>query len=237
MTPALDLLIKSRRVKTEQEVEEDFKNMQEQKMLNEGQGIVTKKTNKKSAIVLDALNQDGLDALGKRDKTKCLLLPSQIQTLKDIYESLDKYDDKILKRSDYLMRLRTDDKVVDFIDVDAVATTVINKDGSKRILTLDQILVEIERDEIYEMAHLGNQEDAINHKEFITWREFLNYFEDYRDIDERNKKAKQIEKTRESLQKAKTGGEVVDTEQEFKTLLQQEKDRRLQELPKLRPAD
>jgi hypothetical protein len=34
MTPALDLLIKSRRVKTEQEVEEDFKNMQEQKMLN-----------------------------------------------------------------------------------------------------------------------------------------------------------------------------------------------------------
>jgi hypothetical protein len=34
MTPALDLLIKSRRVKTEQEVEEDFKNMQEQEMLN-----------------------------------------------------------------------------------------------------------------------------------------------------------------------------------------------------------
>ena len=120
MTPALDMLLKSRRVKTEQEVEEDFKNMQEQKMLNESAGIVKKKP-KKGAINLDSLNQDGLtDALGNREKAKCLLLPSQIQTLKEIYESLDKYDDKILRRSDYLMRLRTDEKVVDFIDVDAV---------------------------------------------------------------------------------------------------------------------
>jgi len=40
--------------------------------------------------------------------------------MKEIYETMDKYDDQILKRSDYLMRLRTDDKIVDFIDVDAV---------------------------------------------------------------------------------------------------------------------
>lgn len=210
MTPALELLLKSRRVKTEQEVEEDFKNMQEQKILSESLGVNTKKTNKKSAVMLEALNQDGLtDALGKREKAKCLLLPSQVQTLKDIYEALDKYDDKILKRSDYLMRLRTDEKVVDFIDVDAVQTTIVEKNGTKRVLTLDQVLVEIERDEIFEMANLNHQEDAINHKEFITWKEFLNYFEDYRDIEERNKKAKQIEKTRESL-KAKTTSEVVD---------------------------
>ena len=210
MTPALELLLKSRRVKTEQEVEEDFKNMQEQKILSESLGVNTKKTNKKSAVMLEALNQDGLtDALGKREKAKCLLLPSQVQTLKDIYEALDKYDDKILKRSDYLMRLRTDEKVVDFIDVDAVQTTIVEKNGTKRLLTLDQVLVEIERDEIFEMANLNHQEDAINHKEFITWKEFLNYFEDYRDIEERNKKAKQIEKTRESL-KAKTTSEVVN---------------------------
>ena len=105
--------------------------------------------------------------------------------MKDIYESLDKYDDKILKRSDYLMRLRTDDKVVDFIDVDAVSVSHSNK-----VLTLDQILTEIERDEMFEMTQLSKLDDAINHKEFITWREFLNYFEDYRDIDERNKKSK-----------------------------------------------
>jgi hypothetical protein len=86
-------------------------------------------------------------------------------------------------------------------------------------LTLDQVLVEIERDEMYEMAQLTKQDDAINHKEFITWREFLNYFEDYRDIDERNKKSKQIEKARENLQKGKTANDPVDQEQEFKTLL------------------
>lgn len=137
--------------------------------------------------------------MNKREKAKCLLLPSQIQTMKDIYEALDKYDDKILKRSDYLMRLRTDEKVVDFIDVDAVQIS-----HSKKTLTLDQIFVEIERDEMFEMTQLSKLDDAINHKEFITWREFLNYFEDYRDIDERNKKAKQIEKTRESLAKTKT---------------------------------
>jgi len=51
-------------------------------------------------------------------------------------------------------------------------------------------LTEIERDEMFEITQLSKLDDAINHKEFITWREFLNYFEDYRDIDERNKKAK-----------------------------------------------
>ena len=86
------------------------------------------------------------------------------------------------------MRLRTDEKIVDFIDVDAVKLP-----GTiKKILTLDQVLVEIERDEMYEMSQMDKNEDAINHKEFITWREFVSYFEDYREIDERNKKAKQI---------------------------------------------
>ena len=76
------------------------------------------------------------------------------------------------------MRLRTDEKVVDFIDVDAVQLP-----GSiKKILTLDEIFVEIERDEMFEITQLAKNDDAINHKEFITWREFLQYFEDYRDV-------------------------------------------------------
>lgn len=126
--------------------------------------------------------------------------------MEEIYKSLDKYDDKILKRSEYLMRLRTDEKVVDFIDVDAVQLP----NDKKIILTLDQVLVEIERDEMFEISKLAKNDDAINHKEFITWREFLQYFEDYRNIDERNKKSKQIEKTRDSLQKNKNDGEIID---------------------------
>ena len=66
MTPALDMLVRTRRIKTEAEVEEDFKNMQEQKMLSDGgQQIVKKKPSKSAAILIDPNDQDGLtDALG-----------------------------------------------------------------------------------------------------------------------------------------------------------------------------
>ena len=36
--------------------------------------------------------------------------------MKDVFERTDKYKDYILKRSDLLMALRTDDLVVDFVD-------------------------------------------------------------------------------------------------------------------------
>ena len=36
------------------------------------------------------------------------------------YSKLDKYNDQILKRSEFLMTLRTEQRIVDFIDVDAV---------------------------------------------------------------------------------------------------------------------
>ena len=126
-------------------------------------------------------------------------------------------------------------KVVDFIDAQAVQVA-----GQKhKILTLDQVFYEIERDEMYEMMQLSKQEDAINHKEFITWSEFLAYFQDYKEIEERNKKAKTFQATRETLNKNlnNTAEEVVDEEEEFKTLLEGEKERRLQDLPKLRPQD
>ena len=49
------------------------------------------------------------------------------------YEKLDKYNDQILKRSDYLMALRTEKRVVDFIDVDAVKVAGVKR----KIMTLD----------------------------------------------------------------------------------------------------
>jgi hypothetical protein len=116
--------------------------------------------------------------------------------MSEIFEAMDKYKDKILKRSEYIMALRTDERVVEFIDVDAVQIPYSNKR-----LTLDQILEEIERDELYEIAQLGKNSGQINHKEFITWREFISYFNDYKDPEERNRKAKEIQKTRQNIQK------------------------------------
>lgn len=46
------------------------------------------------------------------------------------------------------MALRTDDRIVDFIDMDAVKVA-----ARPKVLTFDQVLVEIEKDEMYEMMH------------------------------------------------------------------------------------
>ena len=98
-----------------------------------------------------------------------------------------------------MIALRTDEKIVDFIDANAVKVA----SAKEKILTLDQVFSEIERDESYEQMQMSKHESAINHKEFITWREFLTYFEDYREIEERNAKSKQLKKARESLKKLK----------------------------------
>ena len=112
---------------------------------------------------------------GVREKSKNLLLPSHVETMREVYERLDKYNDQILKRSDLLMGLRTDERVVDFIDVDAIQLA----NHKAKMLTLDQVLTEVEKDERYVLQQMSKTEDAINHKEFITWREFLTYFDDY----------------------------------------------------------
>jgi hypothetical protein len=45
----------------------------------------------------------------------------------EIYKALDKYNDGILKRSDYVRALRTDERVVSFIDSDAVKIPHLRK--------------------------------------------------------------------------------------------------------------
>jgi hypothetical protein len=75
--------------------------------------------------------------------------------MKEVFEREDKYKDFILKRCDFLMALRTDCAVVDCVDVDAVRVN----DHKKTVLTLDQVLVEVERDEMYEQQVIGKQAD------------------------------------------------------------------------------
>lgn len=235
MTPALDFLINTRKSKVAFDVEEDFRGMRETGATSSGLDKMRSSGGMRNMAPI--VDQEAVDAqLGiSREKSKCLLLPSQIETMKQEYENTDKYNDGILKRAEFIKHLRMDMKVVDFIDAQAVRVA-----GQKnKVLTLDQVFYEIERDETYEMIQLSKQDDAINHKEFITWREFLSYFEDYKEIEERNKKNQKFQATRESIHKtaADPAAEVYDQEEEFKTLLEAEKERRLQDLPKLRPQD
>lgn len=150
--------------------------------------------------------------------------------MQEIFEALDKYNDGILRRNQFIMALRTDERIVEFIDVDAVKVPYSN-----RILTLDEVFVEIERDErnftnqedmLESAAGQGKQANQINHKEFLTWREFMTYFNDFREMEDRNKKAKEIQKTREKIQKERKGADGENSEDEgekFTNLMEKEK--------------
>ena len=88
----------------------------------------------------------GGDGLGfGREKSKNLLLGSQLAVLNEVFKRLDKYDEGILRRSEFVMALRTDAEVIDFIDCEAV-----KKAYSTSTMTLDQVLLEIEKDERYD---------------------------------------------------------------------------------------
>lgn len=115
--------------------------------------------------------------------------------MREVFERLDKYNEGILRRSDFVMALRTDARVIDFIDCEA-----LKKAYSVSTLTLDAVLLEIEKDERYDQAQAAKV-DQINHKEFITWREYLNYFNDYQEIEQRNKKQSQMQQTAKILKK------------------------------------
>lgn len=81
----------------------------------------------------------------QREKSKSLLLSSQFAVMEEVFNRLDKYDEGILRRTDFVMALRTDPRVIDFIDCNAV-----QKAYSTVVLTLDSILLEIEKDEQFE---------------------------------------------------------------------------------------
>ena len=61
--------------------------------------------------------------------------------MQSIFEKCDKYNDQILKRSQFILQLRTSDLITNFINSDAVK--LLNTE----VLTVDQVLSEVERDE------------------------------------------------------------------------------------------
>jgi len=73
------------------------------------------------------------------------LLNSQIALMHEIFKEIDKDNLDIQRRSDYINALRMDVRVSDFLNKEAVQLPY-----STRTLTLDELLLEIEKDETYE---------------------------------------------------------------------------------------
>jgi hypothetical protein len=150
MTPSLRVLQSTRATKTEKEVEEEFRQLATDK-----RGTTKAPAKEKPGKKLpeyESLDADlGGDGLGfGRERSKNLLLGSQVAVMNEVFQRLDKYDEGILRRSEFVMALRTDAKVIDFIDCEAV-----KKAYSVHTLTLDQVLLEIEKDERYDQANSG----------------------------------------------------------------------------------
>ena len=81
---------------------------------------------------------------------------------------------------------------------------------------------------------------VINHSQFMTWREFTSYFDDYKEIQERNKKADLSNKSNDTLENnllRKIDRPELDPDQEFKNQMENEKQNKVLEIPMLRPAD
>lgn len=119
------MLLNSRKLKTEQDVEQDIMNRAKRPYKPD---YMPKKMNEIDKEVME----NGLLGIN-RPKSKNLMLPSQMETMKEVFERIDKYSDQILKRSEFLMALRTDERVVDFIDADAVKLPT----EKHKVITLD----------------------------------------------------------------------------------------------------
>jgi hypothetical protein len=162
---SLKLLIASRRNKTIEEVEQEFNDRmeaagfgpeREDGETDKGFGMANlgkkapkkggKKNNNNMDLMGADLDMDAMqDSLGfMREKSKNLLLPSQMELMEEVYKQMDTYDDEILRRSEFIMQLRSDGRIVDFIDQDAVKIAGVEKDN---ILNLEAVLSEIEKDE------------------------------------------------------------------------------------------
>ena len=233
VTPSLRMLQASRATRAEREVEDEFKVLAAEKkagLKTGGAGATKPSAKKEKSGDLEALEAElAGESLGfSREKSKNLMLNSQLELMREVFVRLDKHNEGILRRSDFVMALRTDALVIEFIDCEAV-----KKAYSTTTLTLDAVLLEIEKDERYDEAQAKTRTQQINHKEFITWREFLSYFNDYQEIEQRNRKQSQLPQTQKILKKESGVGEDPEAQaaQEIKTLMEQEKERRLQELP------
>ena len=103
MNASMSMLQNSRAQRAERDVEDEFKLMS------------TKKTqpipkSSKKVPEYDSLDTElAGDGFGfSREKSKNLMLNSQTEIMRQVFERLDKYNEGILRRSDFVMALRTD---------------------------------------------------------------------------------------------------------------------------------
>ena len=90
---------------------------------------------------------------------------SLIETLRVIFSELDKFDDFIVKRHDFIKKLRQDTCVLSHLDSPISRLPLINKS-----YRLNEILMKIEKDADFQVI------SSKISKEYISWSEFYSFF-------------------------------------------------------------
>ena len=141
-----------------------------------------------------------------------------------VFKDTDKFNDGILRRTDYVEALRQDKTVQSFLEHKAI------KLDRKTQLTINEVLCEFEKDQYLHVADDENNV-AFDYKEFCTWDEFLEFFEDYRTPEERVQKEEIADKF---IKIPRTQKEKDKLKQQQ---IEEEKERRIRDLPRFREED
>jgi len=109
-----------------------------------------------------------MEKVNKKFENVCLLNDEIIETLRDIFHNLDKYDDLAVPRLELVRKVRDDVRIARHLHKPAVHITEIDKH-----LSLERILRQIEDEERDAMA------DQKKAKEYISLNQFMKYFLNY----------------------------------------------------------
>jgi hypothetical protein len=191
------------------------------------------KSRSKSRTKTGVIKQKGSPLRGHSDSPdkdvfksgpQCVLHASHMELMREVYNETDKFNDQIVKRSDLIKALRENKMVQKFLDTEAI------KIDRKTKLTIEDVLKELHRDQFVHPDDSGDDGD-FNHKEFITWEEFVDFFEHYKSPDDKMKEYTDKKHTRKTFKSDK------ERKKYLKEQIEEEKDRRIEELPRFRDDD
>lgn len=103
----------------------------------------------------------------------CMLSEETLDTIKEIFHEVDKYEDLIVKRQVLIKRLRDDVRIARVLHKPAIHIVEIDK-----YFSMDRLLRQIEEEETTAVA------DQKKTKEYISLNQFLKYFTNYETPDD-----------------------------------------------------
>ena len=153
-----------------------------------------------------------------------VLQNSHIAILKEIFTEADKYNDLILRREAFVNAVRDNKTAQKFLEEEAVRI------DRKTKLTLNDVLKDFEKEQYYKDE--DDPDDSVNHKEFFSFNEFVDFVENYQTSEDRHRV--KFDESIRSRQQFKTKRE---REEHRKQQIEEEKDRRLENIPRFREED